>query len=336
VFHIGIDVHSKYSEVCIVGETGKVSERRRIATTEASLRRFFGRRPTCRVVLESSSLSPWVYRLLREMGHEAIVVNPRRIRLIAESTLKTDAIDAEILARLSLVPGWLQPIYQRSQAGQVLRARLRARSSLVRSRTALVNAVRGTLRAHGYRLPGGTVASFVTRYGALELDEELRSALDPLAETVAHLTQQIEGIDETLAELSEEDELLGQLQTIPGVGKLVSLGFVAWMDRAERFHRSRDVGACLGLRPRLRASGGVVHRGRITREGDREMRRLLVQGAHAAMRCRRDSQLKRWAEALEKRVGKKKAVVALARKIAVLMHRLWITGERFEAFPAAS
>ena len=277
-----------------------------------------------------------MYRLLGEMGHEAIVVSPRRIRLIAESTLKTDAIDAEILARLSLVPGWLQPIYQRSQAGQVLRARLRARSSLVRSRTALVNAVRGTLRAHGYRLPGGAVASFVTRLGALELDEELRSALDPLAQTVAHLTQQIEGIDRALAELSETDELLAQLQTIPGVGKLVSLGFVAWMDRPERFRRSRDVGACLGLRPRLRSSGGVVHRGRITREGDCEMRRLLVQGAHAAMKCRRDSQLKRWAEELEKRVGKKKAVVALARKIAVLMHRLWITGEGFEAFPAAA
>ena len=146
--HVGIDVHQKYSEICWLTEEGEVKLRRRLPTTEASLRGFFGRLSAVQVVLESSCVTPWVSRLIGEMGHEVVVLNPRRVRLIAESTLKSDTIDAEILARLSRFDlKLLRPVYQRSEAAQELRTRLRVRSCLVKARTALINAVRGSLRS---------------------------------------------------------------------------------------------------------------------------------------------------------------------------------------------
>ncbi len=332
--HLGIDVHQKYSEICGVSEAGEVTVRRRIPTTEASLRRTLGQRGPSRVILESGPVTPWVYRLIRELGHEVVVVNPRRVRLIAESTLKTDEMDAEVLARVGRLDlGLLRPVYQRSPEAQELRTRLRVRSSLVKARTALINTVRGTLRAQGYRMRSCPARSFVGHYFALELVASLAEALDPLVETLFELTTRIDELERQLVKESRSDELLTRLQTVPGVGPLVSLAFVGWVDRPERFRKSRDVGPCLGLRPSLRSSGGQEYRGRITREGDSEMRRLLVQAAHAALHCRKDFALKRWTETLAARMGKSKAVVALARKIAVLLHRLWTTGEVFQAFP---
>ncbi len=150
--HVGIDVHQKYSEICWLSEEGEVKLRRRLPTTEASLRRFFGQMEPVRVVLESSCVTPWVSRLLAEMGHEVVVLNPRRVRLIAESTLKSDTIDAEILARLSRFDlKLLRPVYQRSEAAQELRTRLRVRGSLVKARTALINSVRGSKSSRSLR-----------------------------------------------------------------------------------------------------------------------------------------------------------------------------------------
>jgi transposase len=278
-----------------------------------------------------------VARVLEGQGHEVVVVNSRRVRLIAESTLKCDRVDAEILARLSrLDPELVRPVYQRSPAAQQLRTRLRVRSSLVRARAALIHSVRGTLRSQGYRLTSCPTKSFVARWGELKLKRELRQVLDPLAETIAELTARIEALERELVAEAHGDDLVQRLQGIPGVGPLVGLAFVGWVDRPERFRRSRDVGACLGLRPRVRDSGERERRGAITREGDSEMRRLLVQAAHAALHAKRDSALKRWAERLVRRLGKSKAVVALARKIAVLLHHLWVSGEDYQAFPKAA
>ncbi len=148
--HCGIDVHARASELCELSAGGKVIRRERMATTKAGFRRRFGGAAKTRIVVECSGSTPWVVRLLEDLGHEVVVVNPRRVRLIAESTLKCDRIDAEILARLSrLDPELLRPVYQRSYEGQLLRTRLRLRSSLVQARAALINQVRGTLRAHG-------------------------------------------------------------------------------------------------------------------------------------------------------------------------------------------
>jgi len=334
VRHCGIDIHARTSELCEVSRQGKVIRQERFSTTQAGYRRRFEGVARMRVVVESGGSTPWIARLLEELGHEVVVVNPRRMRLIAESTLKCDRLDAEILARLSrLDVELLRPVYQRSEEGQQLRTQLRVRSSLVQARTALINQVRGTLRAQGAPMGSCASKSFVARWAAHRMSRTLRDLLEPLAGAIGELTERIETLEKQLVELSRSDELLERLQEVPGVGPLVSLSFVGWVDRAERFATSRDIGACLGLRPKLRESGGKSHCGSITREGDNEMRWLLVQAAHAALAVRRDSALKRWAELLMKRVGKRKAVVALARKLGVLLHRLWVSGESYRPFP---
>jgi len=331
VDYFGIDLHQKESELCGMDAEGRVKCRQRIATTETGFRRAFGRKSRCRIVLESGCQSAWAARILEEIGHEVVVVNPRRVRLIAESTLKSDRIDAEILAWLSRQDEKLvRPVYQRSEGARQLRTRLRVRTSLVRSRTALINSVRGTLRSQGYRMGSCLAARFAQHFSEQKLDDELRQVLDPVVEMIGELSVRIARIEKDLVEESGADELLLRLQEVPGVGPLVCLAFVGWVDRPERFQRSRDVGACLGLRPQVRDSGERQWRGAITREGDSEMRRLLVQAAHAALNCRRQSALKRWAEQLAQRAGKRKAVVALARKIAVLLHRLWTTGQSYQ------
>lgn len=335
--HCGIDVHARTSELCEVSGSGKVVRREGMATTAAAFRRRFEGAPRARVLLECGGSTPWIVRLLEELGHEVVVVNPRRVRLIAESTLKCDRIDAEILARLSrLEPELLRPVYQRSYEGQLLRTRLRLRSSLVQARVALINQVRGTLRAHGTPMSSCTAKGFVEKFSAHRLEDSLREALEPIVDTIGEITERIVKLERRLEEDTRSDELVQRLQEVPGVGPIVSIAFVAWIDRAERFAKSRDVGACLGLRPSVRTSGSTVRHGRITREGDTEMRRLLVQAAHAALAVRRDSALKRWAEGLATRVGKKKALVALARKLGVLMHLLWLRGDSYHPFPAAS
>jgi transposase len=337
VEHFGIDLHQKHSEICGMDAAGQVKYQQRIATSAAGFRRVFGRRKPCRVVMESGCQTAWAARLLEEMGHEVVVVNPRRVRLIAESTLKSDRIDAQVLAWLSRQDdGLVRPVYQRSEAARELRTRLRVRTSLVRARTALINSVRGTLRSQGYRMSSCLAGRFPQRFGEQKIAAELREVLDPLVEMIARLCEQIERTEKDLVEESRADELLLRLQEVPGVGPLVCLSFIGWVDRPERFARSRDVGACLGLRPKVRESGERQWRGEITREGDSEMRRLLVQAAHAALHSHRDSALKRWADQLSERIGKRKAVVALARKLAVLLHRLWVTGQTYHPLPKAA
>ena len=332
--YFGIDVHQRQSEICGISDEGEVVVRQRVMTTLNGLRQALGAVERSSVVLECGPSSAWVARVVGQMGHDVSVVNARRVRLIAESSLKTDGVDAEVLARLSRLDlQLLRPVHQRSAEARALRSRLRVRASLLRSRTALINGVRGTLRCEGYRMRSCAPARFVAVFSALSLPEALRQILEPMIATIAHLNQTLEPLEEDLKREAKADERCRRLQSVPGVGPLVSLAFVGWMDDPERFARSRDVAGCLGLRPSLHRSGDRERRGRITREGDREMRRLLVQAAHAALRTRRDSALKRWAESLTERLGRRKAVVALARKIAVLMHHLWVTEQSFEAFP---
>ena len=335
--HCGIDVHLKTSDLCLLSPAGKVLERERFASTQAGFRKQFEGVARMRVVMESGGSTPWIYRLLCALGHEVVVVNPRRLRLIAESTLKSDRIDAEILARLSRFDlELLRPVYQRSPAGQELRTKIRVRSTLVRTRVALINQIKGTLRSQGVRFSSMTASSFVAKWGEAKIPRAMRALLEPLVGAIGELTDRIEAVQRELVALSRSDELLERLQEVPGVGPLVSVSFLAWVDRVDRFKKSRDVGACLGLRPAVRASGGSLHSGHISREGDKEMRWLLVQAAHAALAVHRDSALKRWGESLANQAGKKKAIVAMARKLAVLLHRLWVTGESYRPFPAAT
>lgn len=332
--YFGMDLHQKYSEICELSEAGMVTGTARIPTTRSALLRWFGHRERARICIEASGTSPWVDRLLRELGHEVVVCNPHRVRLIAESTLKNDRIDAETLARLvRMDPQLLRPIRHRQEGTQRVRGLLKVRRTLVKSRTACINGVRGLLKSFGYRLPKCDANRFATRMVTVELPPTMRQMVAPLVATVADLSARLSELDQQVQVQGHTYPEVKRLQQVPGVGPVVALAFVMCLEDPQRFKRSRDVAGFLGLRPQLRASASSTHQGRITKQGDREMRRLLLQAAHAALRTRQDSALKSWGLTLMGRIGKQRALVALARKLAVVMHRLWITGAEYESFP---
>jgi len=331
VENCGIDMHMKWSEVWVLDEQGRMSERSRIPTTEAGLRRWFGERAAMRICIEASGQSAWVERILRSLGHEVVVANPQRVRLIAESTLKNDRVDAETLARLVRIdPALLCPIRHRKEETQRLRAMLRVRRALVESRTAYLNTARGLLRSFGHRLPGQKAERLARALARGSVPEALCALVAPLVVSALEVDERIATLDEQVVEAGEAFEVTARLMEVPGIGPLVALSYVLCIEDPWRFRSGRDVPSFIGLRPRMRESAERSHFGRITRHGDREMRMLLVQAAHGCLRSRVDSDLKRWAKDLAARVGKKKAVVALARKLAVVLHRLWVTGEHFE------
>lgn len=330
---IGLDVGDKYSQVCVLDlATGEVAEEARIRTTPAGIDRYFAAMPPARITLEVGTHSPWLSRALVRAGHEVIVANARKLRLIHGSSRKNDRLDAEKLARLTNYDvRLLAPIRHRSAKAQADLARVRSRDALVRTRTSLVVHVRGSVKAFGARLPSGSTASFPTRARA-HLPAELRVALEPIIATIEGLTRSIRQIDKDLnALVASEYPSTTVLQQVTGVGQLTALTFQLVLEDSARFGKSREVGAYLGLTPGERQSGDRNHKCRITKEGDPLLRRLLVQCAHQVIRSKTDSDLKRAAERVMARgAPRPKAVTAVARKLAVLLHRLWVTGEVYE------
>jgi transposase len=277
-----------------------------------------------------------VSQVLLECGHEVIVANPRQVQLIGNSSRKNDRVDAEMLARLARVdPQLLRPVRHRSERAQEHLRIIRVRAALVEARTALVNAARGLAKSAGERVAKCDAAELgVERLQSLP--EPLQSTLQPLVKEVESLTEKIHTLDKQIEQIARseypETKLLCQVH---GVGSLIALTFVLTIEDHQRFARSRDVGCYVGLRPRQSASGESDPQLRISKEGDIYLRKLLVQGAHCIlMRRAPDTDLKRWGLRLCERGGrnaKKRAVVAVARKLAILLHRLWSTGEVYEA-----
>ena len=330
----GIDLHQKSSQVTVVDEEGEVLERASIPTTRAGLERWFGRRERMRILVEASGSSPWVVRVLLELGHDVDVIDPRRVRLIAQSTLKTDRIDADILAELARLRTKLRTlVWQRSETTQRQRGHLRVRRALVGARAGFIVTVRGLLRSFGVRVASCRSDRFAARCQATAIPPELAEVMTPLLDAIHDLDACIATMDAVVEQVGQDYPAVKSLQDIPGVGPVVALAYVLSIEDPGRFRRSRDVPGYLGLRPTLRASAATVRQGHITKQGDADVRRLLVQAAHAHLRSHVDTALKSWAESLIPRIGKRKTIVALARKLAVLMHRLWITGEVYQPFP---
>lgn len=329
----GLDVSDRYSTFCTLTADGEIAQTGRVRTTAAALRTPFTGLPR-RLVLEAGPHSPWISRLLNELGHEVIVANARMVALIHRHPRKSDRVDAETLARLGRVdPKLLAPITHRSEVTQVHLGIIRTRDALVRARTALVSHVRGTAKALGTRLPMCSTEAFPRRASA-HLPPAMRPGLGPVLETIAGLSQQIAGFDRQIDALSRtcypETEVLRQ---VSGVGPVTALTFRLVVESPTRFPRSRAVGAYLGLTRRLDESGASAPELRITKAGDELLRRLLIQAGHYILGpFGPDTDLRRWGLAFVQRSGgtkraKKKAAVAVARKLAVLLHRLWITGE---------
>jgi len=332
---IGLDLGDRSSHYCMLDEAGNVILERSLPTTSNGIRQAFGRIPRCRIALETGTHSPWVSRQLSQMGHEVIVAHARNVRLIGESSRKDDRIDARTLARLARIdPGLLGPVRHRSAQAQIHLTVIRARAALVSTRTALVNAARGLTKSYGQRLNKcGTEQ--MTRDRAKGLSQELREALDPLLREIESLNERIAEYNRRIEQIAKEvHPEVARLKQVKGVGTLIALTYVLTLDDPQRFRRSRDAGCFLGLRPGRRNSGQSEPQLHISKEGDRYLRTLMVQGAHYILGpFGQDSDLRRWGLKLAERGGKnakKRAVVAVARKLAVLLHKLWVSGEVYE------
>jgi len=332
---VGLDLGDRSSWYCVIDDSGAVQMEQRLNTTPKAIGEVFGGMPRSRIALETGMHSPWVSRLLTELGHEVIVAHARNVRLIGESRKKDDRLDAQTLARLVRIdPQLLCPVKHRSAQAQANLSVIRARAGLVRARTALVNTARGLAKSYGERLRSCNVRNMNPEKAA-GLSPELQSALEPLLIALQSLSQQIGEYNERIEKLAEQSyPQVALLKQVKGVGTLIALTFLLTLEDPHRFAKSRDVGCYLGLQPGRRNSGQSQPQMHISKEGDPYLRTLLVQGAqHILGPFGPDCDLRRWGLKLAERggkSGKKRAIVAPARKLAVLLHHLWVSGEVYE------
>ncbi len=338
---IGIDLGDGESTFCALQADGQIAEEGTFVTTDRGLADFLQGRPSCRIVIEASIHSHWVGRQASKSGHEVVVTNPRRNALIAKSVRKNDRNDAHLLAEMARSSlSLLHPVCIRDEKTLSVRSLLRARRSLVRTRARLVCMVRSQCKVHGTTLASCGVEIFVKR-AKLSLPEILQPSMHPILDVIDVLQDQIRAYDKQIDELGKSDYSVTQLlRQVPGVGPQLSLAFVATLGTRERFKDSRDVGAYLGLIPRQRQSGTRDPQLSITKQGDRETRTLLVNAAAYIMRkTSPDTTLKRFGMHIAGRGGSKdrgRARIAVARKLAILLHRLWMTGEVYEPLRGAT
>jgi transposase len=336
---VGLDVGDKISHYCVLNEEAEVVERGKLKTTPAALQPWLEALPAgARVVLETGTHSSWISRLIEQAGHEALVAQPRKIPQIYRSQRKNDRRDAEKLARTGrLDPNSMGPIRHRSVEQQADLAVIQARDALVQVRTQLINTVRGLVKGTGERLMGCSSRSFA-RQVEEQIPQRLRGALLPLVWQITSLSEQIERYDAEVEKLAQkkypETELLRQ---VSGVGPVTSLAFVLTVADRWRFRHSRDVGPFLGLVPEQDESGESSPQLGISKAGNPYLRRLLVGSANYILGpFGPDCELRRWGKKLSERGNKnarKRAKVAVARRLAVLLHKLWVSGEVYEPLP---
>ena len=334
---VGVDLGDKYSHLTTIDQDGQLVEESRLQSTRQAFERKFSNTERCRIAMEVGSHSRWASHLLNELGHDVLVANARKLRVIYDNPRKGDQADAETLARLArLDPKLLSPIHHRSPQAQADLAVIRSRDALVRSRTKLINHVRGMVKASGTRLPSCSTASFSTKVAG-SIPDSMQSSLLPILEIIDSVTREVREYDRKIEQLCEERyPETRHLQQIDGVGSLTALAFVLTLETPDRFHKSRDVGPALGLVPKRDQSGDQDPQLRITKCGDPYLRKLLVHSAHYVLGpFGPDCDLRRWGMKLAERGGKnakKRALVAVARKLAVLLHHLWKTGESYDPF----
>jgi transposase len=333
--HVAIDLHDQYSQICVMNQAREILAEAKVPTTRAALNDFFRQRARCRVIYEAGPHALWVSELLTTLGHEPLACHPRRVRLIAESRNKNDRVDAELLARLSLSDlELIKPIQQRSRATLEERSVVRARAALVETQKRLRTMLRGLVKPFGVRLTGGK-RRVLAELATLDLPPQAAQSVEAIRVTLATIAEQIYHLDSRIEKLSASQPAAARLQTIPGIGALIAITYIYAIEDPARF-ASTDVGPYLGLTPSNRSSAGKKlgpkEKGR---PGDPYLRSLLIQAAWTLMNSRSESDLARWGRQLVDRVGPKKAAVAVARKLATLMHHLWLYDQDFRAHPKA-
>lgn len=331
---VGLDAGDRHGQVAVVSMDGELLDEGRVQLTPEALRVRFGGMGRSRVAMEAGTQSAWVSTLLRSLGHEVLVLEVRQLKAISDSVTKSDRTDARTLAHLArLGEGFLHTVTHRSLEEQADLAVIRSRDGLVRARTLLINLARGMVKGCAVRVKKCDAEQF-TRHARPVIPEELRPALDPVLEAIDGLSRSIKEEDERIARLCEEKyPETGRLLQVKGVGPVTSLAYILTLGEVGKRQRSRSVGAYLGMVAKRRQSGDDDPELRITRRGDALLRRLLVGCAHYILERGPDTTLKRWGLEHAQRGGKtakKKAVVGVARKLAVLLHVLWRTGESYE------
>ena len=332
---IGLDLGDRSSWYCVLDEAGEVIGEQKLSTTPKAMKEVFAAMLCSRVALETGMHSPWVSRLLSELGHEVIVAHARNVRLIGESRRKDDRLDARMLARLARIdPQLLAPVKHRNRQAQADLMVIRARASLVRARTALVNTVRGLTKSYGERLRGCNPRN-LDREKAQALSPELQAALGPLLQALESLSERIAEYNQQIEQIAKQSyPQTALLKQVKGVGTLIALTYLLTLEDPHRFRKSRDAGCYAGLQPGRRNSGHSEPQMHISKEGDPYLRTMLVQAAHHILGpFGADSDLRRWGLRLAERGGKngkKRAIIGTARKLAVLLHRLWVSGEVYE------
>lgn len=331
--YVGLDVSQRTTAVCVVDETGRRIWRGMCPTSPEAIARtiqVYAGDGAC-IGLETGPLTPWLVHALRERGLEVVCLDARHARAALRLRInKTDQNDAEGLAQV-LRSGWYRPVHVKSFAAHRARALLGARAQLKGMTTQLSNMIRGVLKTFGLGLGELCGLRFDRRVEVLIEDApEVAVIVRPLLASWRQLREQIAVFDKAVLRQVRSDPRCRLLMSVPGVGAITSLAYVSTIEDPTRFGRSRAVGAHLGLTPRQYQSGEVDHRGRISRCGDALVRTLLYEAAVTLLcRVKRDLALKSWALAVAKRSGPAKARVALARKLSVLLHAIWRSGEPF-------
>ena len=330
--HIGFDLGKVNSQLCIITATGELIERR-ISTNRESLTKLLGSRAPAHILIEAGTESEWVARHLESLGHEVIVADPNFAPMYATRSrrVKTDKRDARTLAEAARL-GAYRPAHRTSDKQRHIRAKLAVREALVRSRAKYISLIRALLRRDGLRIAAGTARCFSVRLADLATTPELRTEISPLLDLLHSLNAQIKQADEELVQLVSEDPVIRRLTTVPGVGPVTAVCFVATLDDVTRFPDARQVRAYLGLVPTEYSSGERQQRGRINKAGPNRARYLLVEAAWSILRRRSPAtaDLYRWATAIRERRGTKVAVVALARKLAGILFAIWRDATEFQ------
>jgi transposase len=329
--NIGLDLHKRESQLCILTEEGEVIERR-IVTTRESVAAAVGRRAPSRILLEASTESEWVARHLEALGHEVIVADPNFAPMYATRSrrVKTDRRDARTLAE-ACRQGTFRRAHRLSEARRHVRAELAVREALVRTRTRYVALIKALVRRDGLRLPSGEPEHTAAKLARLAVSPALAEEVAPLLAVLAPLNAQIDAADHRLEHFAAGEPLVTRLMTAPTIGPVTAIAFVATLDDVTRFQDGHQVAASLGLTPSEKSSGERQRRGRISKAGNSRVRYLLVEAAWRVLRTKDPAVagLRTWAQRIALRRGKSIAAVALARRLAGILYAMWRDGRDY-------
>jgi transposase len=324
--HVGMDIGLRESQLAILTEAGELLDKR-IRTERDRLVQFFGSRAKAKILIEASTESEWIARCLEELGHDVVVADPNYAPMYCHRTrrIKTDRRDAHALAEACRLGGY-RPAHRASDQQQQLKGILAIRDNLVRTRARWMVLIRSLLRREGIRVPKAVGQVFARRVQELELPGHLGAEVAPLLSLLPPLNEQIQLLDQQLAQIACTNETAQRLTTVPGVGAVTAVSFLATLDQASRFQGAHQVESYLGLVPMEWSSSETQRRGHITKAGNGRMRWLLVEAAWRVLAGRRSpaaAPLRAWAERLAQRRGRSVAAVALARRLAGILYAVW-------------